>query len=118
MRLALDHHYSPGIAELLRLRGHDVMAAMEQGWEREDDEPLLTRCVEASRTLLTNNARDFVIIARSWTAEARSHTGLIFTSDARMSRSRDSVGRYVEALHEVMGVHPGPHALRDRVLWL
>lgn len=82
VKLTLDHHYSPIIAELLRTSGHDVVAAMEQRWGREDDEPLLALCVEDGRTLLTNNVRDYVIIARSWSADGRSQRGLIFTSDA------------------------------------
>lgn len=91
---------------------------MEQGWEREDDEPLLAPCSEGSRTLLTNNVRDFVIIARSWSAEGRGHSGLIFTFDASMPRNRDIIGHYVEALDEIMRMRPGHHALRDQVLWL
>lgn len=118
MRLALDHHYSPRIAELLRTRDHDVVAAVERGWEQEADEPLLSICTQDARALLTNNVGDFVTVARHWATETRSHFGLIFTSDASMPRGRDSIGRYVEALDEILRLHPGADALRDLQLWL
>ncbi|MBW3605836.1 MAG: DUF5615 family PIN-like protein [Actinobacteria bacterium] len=118
MKLALDHHYSPTIAEQLRSRGHDVVAAQERGWGQEDDESLLTLCSGEDRALLTNNVGDFSVIARRWAAEGRSHAGLIFTSDASMPRHRDTVGRYVTALDHMHRTHAVDNALRDRIDWL
>lgn len=118
MRLALDHHFSPTIAEHLRTTGHDVVAVQERGWEREDDESLLTVCDDEHRALLTNNVGDFVTISRSWAVEGRSHSGLIFTSDVSMPRGRHTIGRYLAALEEILLAHPDEHALQDQVLWL
>ncbi|MDQ3306072.1 MAG: DUF5615 family PIN-like protein [Actinomycetota bacterium] len=118
MRLALDRHYAPTIAEQLRVAGHDVVAAVERGWEQEDDDSLLEICDEDNRALLSNNVGDFVTIARTWAAEGRSHAGLIFTSDSSMPRGRRTIGRYLEALEEILQAHPGDEALRDQVLWL
>ena len=70
MKLALDNRYSPRIATQLRERGHDVVAAIEQGWETEGDEALLELCHQQRRALVTNNVADFIIIARRWAAEA------------------------------------------------
>lgn len=95
-----------------------MTAAMEQGWEREDDESLLNSCAEQIRALLTNNVGDLVIVVRTWAAETRSHSGLIFTSDASMPRGRDCIGRYVTALEEILRLHPQDGAIRDRLLWL
>lgn len=117
MRLALDHHYSTKIADQLRARGHDVVAAVERGWHLEEDESLLALCHGEQRTLLTNNVADFAFIARQWAAEGRSHSGLIFTSDAAMPRSRNTIGRYVTALDEVLISQRGTYAL-DQVRWL
>ena len=146
LRLALDHHYSPAIAAQLRRNGHDVVAAVERGWERTDDEALLSICGEEARALLTSNVGDFATIARRWAAEGRHHAGLIFTADASLPRHRDGIGRYVAlddllrssptgltpaahtpagpagptslALDELLRLHPDDDALRDRVHWL
>ncbi len=112
----MDNHYSPLIARGLRKRHHNAIAAVEVGWEREDDESLLVRCVDDQRALLTNNVADFVVIGRRWQLEGRSHHGLIFTSDGSRPRSRDTVGRYVSALDTLMKANPGSFV--DRVHWL
>jgi hypothetical protein len=118
VRLALDNHYSPTIARRLRELHFDVVAAVERGWDAEDDEPLLMLCVSERRTLLTNNVSDFVAISRRWHAEERSHSGLVFTSDASRPRHRDTIGRYVEALAALLKANPYDDAFLDRVHWL
>jgi hypothetical protein len=118
VRLALDHHYSTVIARRLRERGYDVVAALEKGWEAEDDDPLLSLCVGEQRALLTNNVADFVVIARRWATQGRRHTGLIFTSDASMPRGKDTIGRYVEALNDLLLANSTDDAFVDRVQWL
>lgn len=118
MKLALDHHYSPAIAQELRTKAHDVVVASEKGWESDDDETLLESCHRERRALLTNNVGDFAVISRQWLAEGRAHHGLIFTSDASMPRSRGSIGRYVAALEELFDANPGDDALVDRIVWL
>lgn len=118
MKLALDHHYSPSIAEQLRNRGHDVVAAQERGWEQEDDASLLAFCTGEGRALLTNDVVDFSVIVRRWAVEGRSHAGLLFTSDASMPRQRETIGRYVTALDRLLHAHTGDVPFRDRVHWL
>jgi len=118
VRLALDYHYSPLIAEQLRDRGHDVIAARDAGWQAEDDEPLLELCGADRRVLLTNNVADFVVIARRWHAGGLSHHGLVFTSDARLPRTRETIGRYVDAIDVLMREHPSLDGFIDRIHWL
>lgn len=118
MKLALDHHYSPRIAEGLRQRGHDAIAAVEVGWEAEDDEPLLVLCADEERALLTNNVADFAVIGRCWQTEGRSHHGLIFSSDASLPRTRDHIGRYVDVIDALMHDNSGADAFIDRTHWL
>lgn len=118
MRLALDHHYATAIAVQLRHRGHDAVAAVERGWEAEDDEDLLVLCSHEERALLTNNVADFVMLARIWDTIGASHYGLVFTSDASMPRSRATIGRYVEALDDLLTAHPKDDAIFEQVHWL
>lgn len=118
MKLALDNHYSPTIAVRLREAGHDVVAAIERGWEREDDEGMLAICSEEARTLMTNDVADFTVIYRNWAADGRTHSGLIFTSDAGMPRTRSTIGHFVAALVALLRLHPGDDAFHGRVHWL
>ena len=114
----MDHHYSPVIAERLRRRSHDAIAAAEVGWEAEEDESLLARCADDQRTLLTNNVADFAVIGRRWHAEGRAHYGVIFTSDASLPRTRHNIGRYVDALAALMKANPDVDGFVDRTHWL
>ena len=118
VKLALDHHYSTAITVQLRDRGHDVVAAIERGWETEDDESFLVLCDQEQRALLTNNVADFTLIARRWAAEGRQHCGVIFTSDASMPRGRHTIGRYVHTLDELLSANPQDGAFADRVHWM
>lgn len=117
MRLALDHHYSRVIAEELRGKGHDVVAAVERGWEREEDEALLALCAAEQRALLTNNVADFIALAQRWAAQGQRHAGLIFTSDASLPRTRGTIGRYLGLLDALLAEHPEPDGFADRVHW-
>ena len=118
VKLALDNHYSPVIARKLRQAGHDVLAIVERGWERESDHALLELCAQEHRALLTNNVADFVAISRTWTTEGRRHGGLVFTSDASMPRGRNTIGRYVAALAQVLAERRADDALCGQVHWL
>ena len=118
MKLALDHHYSPAIAIQLREHDHDVVAAIERGWETEDDESLLLISEQEQRALMTNNVADFTMIARRWAVEGHRHAGLIFTSDASMPRAGHAIGRYAKVLDELLGSNPKDDAFVDRIHWL
>lgn len=118
MKLALDHHYSTRIAVALRDRGHDVVAAVESGWHTLEDDELLDTCHREGRTLLTNNVADFAVLARQRATERRAHHGLVFTSDASLPRTRDTIGQYVNALDGLMTVHADDRAFVDQIHWL
>jgi hypothetical protein len=118
VKLALDHHYATAIAVQLRELGHDVVAAVEEGWEAEGDEALLVICEEQGRALVTNNVGDFTVIARRWAVQSRRHAGLVFTSDASMPRGRGTIGRYVDALDVLVRLHPKDGSFVDRSHWL
>lgn len=116
MKVTLDHHYSPRIAEELTGRGIDVITARERAWHIVSDEELLTFCTLDERVLVTNNIADFMVLTRQWASEGRRHGGLIFTSDTRYPRTRSHIGRLVEAIEEFCITHP--KACVDEVHWL
>lgn len=59
MKLLLDEHLSPTIAEELRRRGHDVVAVIEVGLRQQPDVALLAWAVDESRAVVTANYADF-----------------------------------------------------------
>ena len=119
MKLLLDEMYSVRIAEQLRVRGHDVIAAQERPDLRElDDEPLLVVAATEERVLLTNNVADLAPILRRLSAEGGGHCGVLFTSDRSMPRSSGAIGTYVDELERFMERRPAVDALRDQISWL
>jgi predicted nuclease of predicted toxin-antitoxin system len=118
VKLTLDHHYPPAIAEQLRSTGHDTVAAVERGWHREPDEGLLALCLTEQRTLLTNNVGDFMTLARNWSVRGQQHAGLVFTSDISLPRTHTMIGRYVKLLDVLLREHLNPDEFADRIHWL
>lgn len=118
MKIALDHHYSRAIAERLREEGHDVVAAVECGWEQVDDETLLGLCEADQRVLVTNNVADFAVIVQRWVEQGRSHPGLIFTSDVSLPRTRATIGKYIELLTALLLNESNSPKWVDRIHWL
>lgn len=118
MRLLLDEHLSPLIAEALRKRGHDAVAVADDPALRSmDDDELFSRAVEQRRALLTNNVADFVLVLRDWSAAGRDHYGLLLTSDESMPRTRRAISTYVRVLDRLMAANAAEDALLNQVRW-
>lgn len=60
MRLLLDEMYSERVAELLCERGHDAVHVRDIGLGGAADADVLAEAAEANRTLVTENAADFL----------------------------------------------------------
>lgn len=103
---------------MLRERGHDTIACRERGWHTASDEDLLLLSTGEDRALVTNDVSDFMAIHRAWSAIGRSHAGVVFTSDARMPRTRAAIGLYVDTLERLMHANAHPAPLRDQIVWL
>jgi len=119
VRLLLDEHYSPKIADELRKRGHDVVSVKE----RDDlqglaDLQLWNSAVTEGRALLTENVAHFVSLVRETAAQGDRHLGVVFTSPRSMPRGVRTIGLYVDVLDAFVRGHPGEEALLDRVAWL
>lgn len=118
MKLLLDEHLRLPIARLLRDRGHDVVAVLE----RPDligmlDDHVWKVAITEGRTVVTENARDFVPATRATNAAGRAHPGLVLISPRTVLRSRDATGFLGEALHRLAVTNRGD-SFSDRVTWI
>jgi hypothetical protein len=115
MKLILDVHHSRIAAERLRALGHDVIAASDDPLLAVmTDEDLLRFAANAQRSLVTENARDYDRIVRTWSTTGEHHQGVVCTSPRRIHRGRQSYPEdLVVALTELLA-SPPPEA-RDWV---
>lgn len=62
MRFLVDAMYGPKVASLLRDAGHDAVHVAESGMQAATDEDLLTLATAQKRTVVTENASDFLLL--------------------------------------------------------
>jgi hypothetical protein len=87
VKLLFDVHHSRVAAERLRASGYDVVAAFDNPELAVlSDEEVLRRASAVRRAVVTENAKDFDRIVRSWAATGEHHAGVIFTSPRRFHR--------------------------------
>lgn len=118
MRLLLDVHHSRVAAERLRADHLDVLAAADDGrLAVMADDDLLRFATAGQRALVTENAKDFDRIVRTWAANGEHHAGVVFTSPRLFHRGRLGYPEdMVLALRQFMP--SPPPAERDWVHWL
>lgn len=99
MRLLLDEHIDPRVAQQFRDRGHDVLAVQEQlGLCGMSDDLLLTLAVHEGRVIVTKNIHDFVGIHHERLSRGQHHCGILLLHSRRFPDSPSSIGRLVMAL--------------------
>ena len=107
MRLLLDEMLAGAIAQQLRRRGHDAIAAVERPELRGLDDPaLFERAQVQARALVTYNRDDFLALDRLHRAERREHNGLVILNPRRFPQGTASVGRLVESLDALVRAGP------------
>lgn len=103
MKLLLDEHLSPRIAERLRTAGHDAVAVSERDDLRgRPDEEIWQAAVAEDRALVTGDLADFVALA----AGGPAGTPLILVSRRGFPRSVEGIGRVVAALEALLAAAP------------
>lgn len=118
VKLLLDVHHSPRAAERLREMGHDVeAAATDPALSPLEDEELLRQASADGRAIVTENAKDFGVIVRTWTTTGEQHAGVIFTSARRFHRGSAA---YPENLVAALArfLDAPPDVDKDWVHWL
>ena len=111
MRLLLDEMISATVADLLRDRGHDVVAVQDPDLEHLrgiDDCELLDHAARQHRAVVTDNIPDFVRCHQRRLDRNRPHLGLLlFTNDTFPRHRHDAfVGQVLAALEQQLNAHP------------
>jgi hypothetical protein len=103
VKLQLDEHLSPRIAERLRTAGHDAVAVAERDDLRgRPDEEVWEAAVADGRALVTGDLADFIAFA----AGSPGVLPLILVSRRRFPRSVEGIGRVVAALEALLASTP------------
>jgi predicted nuclease of predicted toxin-antitoxin system len=120
LKLLLDAMFSPAIAEQLRRRGHDIVAAAEVPALRHLRDPDLFAAAQVEqRAVVTNNVAHFLAIDALYRQQGRPRYGLILTSDRRFRRAQGGgIGPLVQALDVFLGAQPAEARAESLVHWL
>ncbi|MEO5960802.1 MAG: DUF5615 family PIN-like protein [Opitutaceae bacterium] len=104
LRLLLDEHISPDVADGLRQRqkAHSVVSLAE--WESgrflgTTDELILEAAAAQNLTLVTYDCKTIPPLLKSWAEEGREHGGVIFVDDKTIAPS--DFGGLVRALEKL-----------------
>lgn len=76
--LYLDEDVNVLVADLLRAKGFDAIAARDAGQLRVTDAEQLAYAVSQSRTLVTHNRTDFEELVQAYFNSGKMHYGVIF----------------------------------------
>lgn len=119
MKLLLDEHYLPSVAEQLRERGHDAVAVQEEADLRGMADPdLFAEAQRRNSAVLTENATDYLILDAEYRGRHLEHWGLVLTSNRTFPRGKTTtVGALVKALDELLRKE-GPEDPSSQVIWL
>lgn len=83
MRLYIDECLPHTLIELLQPYGHDANHPLRHGASGYGDHTVLQYCIEQTRVIVTNNARDFLGLLET----EELHPGLITLPDTAKARS-------------------------------
>lgn len=95
MRLFIDECLSPVLAQRLNDSGlHDALHPRDYGRLGDPDHIVLQRCLDESRTIATENARDF----RKLVGATDIHPGLIILPAVGREQSWDLLSKAIAAI--------------------
>jgi len=108
LKLLLDEHLSPDIADGLRLRQKAVTVTFLGEWEGGQflgvtDGPILEAAAAQKLTLVTYDRSTIPPLLKIWAEAGREHGGVIFVDEKTIAPS--DIGGLVRALHELAREH-------------
>lgn len=101
--LLLDEMFSGIIAEQLRAKGHDVLAAVaDPALVGLADDQILAQATAAGRALVTANIKDFIPLDARYRAASQTHAGLILVSAKTFPQDRTFTAAIISALSALL----------------
>lgn len=104
LKLLLDEHVSPEVAEGLGRRNRGMVVRYIAEWEEGDflgqqDSACLQEATRQGLTLVTYDRRTIPPLLKAWTEEERNHGGVIFVDEKTISPA--DIGGLVRALSKL-----------------
>ena len=120
LKLLLDEHISPYVADGLRRRHPALVVYSMSEWEHgnflgQADSACLLQAAAQKLTLVTYDRRTIPLLLKAWAEEGRSHGGVIFVDERTVSPA--DLGGLVRALSQLHRA-AGEWDWTDRVLFL
>ncbi len=85
----LDEMFSDAIAQQLRAKGHDVVAAVaDPALASLPDDQILSHAAATGRALVTANIKDFMPLDSQYRAAGQAHAGLVLVSTKTFPQDR------------------------------
>lgn len=90
LKLLLDEHISPDVAEGLRRGNRKLVVRYIAEWEGgdflgRDDSACLQQAAEQGLTLVTYDRRTIPPLLKTWAEEERTHGGVVFVDEKTIS---------------------------------
>jgi predicted nuclease of predicted toxin-antitoxin system len=115
VKLLLDEMYSERVVELLAERGHDAVHVRAIGLGGAADVDVLARAVDSGRTLVTENAVDFLPLLDQRQSAGVPMTPVLVALTAGRGLAGGLHARLAAAIDSWAADNPGPYA---HVHWL
>ena len=105
LKLLLDEHISPGVANGLKRRHPALVVHSMSEWERggflgKDDFACLSHASRQGLTLVTYDRRTIPPLLKRWAEEGRQHGGVIFVDEKTIPPS--DIGGLVRAIGRLL----------------
>lgn len=105
LKLLLDEHISPSVADGLRRRNRSLVVRFMAEWENggflgQDDSACLQQAAAQGLTLVTYDRRTIPLLLKTWAEEERDHSGVIFIDEKTISPA--DIGGQVRALSNLV----------------
>ncbi len=79
----VDADLTSRLVPALRQRSYEAGSALEDGLSAATDEEILARATALGMVVLTNNDRDFTLLAQQWMDAGRAHAGILISEQYR-----------------------------------